>query len=211
MYAGSFLGGVRDVERRTDETLSTTTLAGESMAWRHAVAVRATLLDLAELLQANAPIPIDADTGEESVRAVLDAHYRFGPCSPGRLAECLPDGGATVERLSAADRIEVVDSWVVVPLDRAPENWPAVISLLQAAYEEVAHDVRRIRRRLVADGAADDDALTRAWDGLVGMVETLVDLLARLSGYGEYLGKHDGNDDSGATEFADWTITQLTK
>lgn len=211
MYAGSFLGGVRDVERRIDETLATTTLVGESMPWRHAVAVRATLLDLAELLEANTPIPIDADTGDRSVRAVLDAHYRLGPCSRARLSESLPDGDATVERLTAAGRIEVVDSQVVIPLDRVPQNWPAVISLLQAAYEEVACDARRIHHRVLADGASDDDPLAEAWDGVVGMVEVLVDLLDRLSGYGQYIDEHDRNDDSGTTEFTDWTMTQLTR
>lgn len=211
MYAGSFLGGVRDVERRIDEILATTTLVGESMAWRHAIAVRATLLDLAELLEANAPIPIDADTGDRSIRAVLDARYRLGPCSPTRLSECLPDGEATVERLSDDDRIEVVDSWVMIPLNRATRNWPAVILLLKVIYREVACDARRIHHRVLADGASEDDALVRAWDGLVGMVEVLVDLLTNLSGYGQYIDKHDRTDDSGTTEFTDWTITQLTK
>lgn len=210
MYAGSFLGGVRDVERRIDEILATTTLVGESLAWRHAIAVRATLLDLAELLEASAPIPIDADTGDRSIRPVLDARYRLGPCSPARLNECLPDGEATVERLSADDRIEVVDSWVMIPLNRATRNWPAVISLLKVVYEEVACDARRIHHRVLADGASEDDALAQAWDGLVGMVEVLVNLLANLSGYGQYIDKHDRNDDSGTTEFTDWTITQLT-
>lgn len=211
MYAGSLLGGTQDVERRTEELLSATTLAGESDTWRHAVAVRAVLLDLAELLRANAPIPIGADEGDERFRVVLDALYRSGGCSSDRLRERLPDGGDTLDELAAADRVAVVDSWVVVPLEAVPENWPAVISFLWARFDGIASDVRRIRDRLLADGASEDAPLVRTWSGLVGMIEVMVELLGRLSNYGRYIDERDREDDSGATEFASWTIAQLTE
>lgn len=211
MYAESLLGAVRDVERRIDELLSATVLAGESSTWRHAAALRATLLDLAELLRANTPIPIDADSDDPAFRTALDAVYRSGPLSPDRLAERLSGGSATVDRLSADGRLVVVGSRVLVPLGRAPENWPPIVSLLQTAFEAVAPDVRRVRGRLWADGVRADGPLASAWDGLVEMVEAMADFLAYLSGYGRYINDWAREDDSGATEFADWTITQLTE
>lgn len=211
MYAESLLGAARDIERRIDELLSATALAGEPDTWRHAVVIRATLLDLAELLRANTPIPIDADSDDPAFRTAIEAVYRSGPLSLDGLADRLSGGSAAVDRLSADDRLVVVGSRVLIPLGRAPENWPPVVSLLQTAFETVAPDARSVRGRLRADGAQADGPVAAAWDGLVEMIETIAELFAHLSGYGRYISDRAREDDSGATEFADWTITRLTE
>lgn len=96
MQAKSLLGSARTIDRRLEALLSANLLADGPEPWAHAVAIRATLGDVAEQLRASVPLPAasdDPDPGDERFFRLLDVVAGDEP-TPERAAESLGDDAA---------------------------------------------------------------------------------------------------------------------
>lgn len=198
MRADSLLQGVRRVDEQGERLLSVRTFSGSEPALWVDIAMAA-LVDLAELLRAGAPFPprleTEAEAGDRAgrdyrpdggsgetatgseggpadqddlVRLVLETGYERGSTPIERLEPAVAD------RVAAADRLETVDSRVIVPLSTtAPyaRNWRPLIETLLERLEGVREDFGRIVRRVRAGDA--DRPLATGCEAIAQMLETL--------------------------------------
>ena len=194
MYADSLLHGVRQIDHQGDQLLTLRMLSGPKP--RHHVEVTmSVLLDIAELLRANSPLPLDpaaygsmsgeteyrpdggvhahteADTlrGDGLVSQMVEISYEQGPPTVDGL------DAEIANRVAAADRLETVGSWVIVPLSATPPyalNWRPVIETILDRLDGLLDDYQRVARR-----ARSDDSDRLLVDGLEAIVEML-DLLS---------------------------------
>ncbi|MGQ3413020.1 hypothetical protein ACT4ML_12250 [Natrinema sp. LN54] len=201
MRADSLLQGVRRVDEQGERLLSVRTFSGSEPALWVDIAMAA-LVDLAELLRAGAPFPprleteTEAEAGDRAgrecrpdggsepatgtegkpaerdeadiVRLVLETGYERGSTPIERLEPAVAD------RVAAADRLETVDSRVIVPLSTtAPyaRNWRPLIETLLERLEGVREDFERIVRRVRAGDA--DGPLATGCEAIAQMLETL--------------------------------------
>ncbi|ELY65905.1 hypothetical protein [Natrinema versiforme] len=200
MRADSLLQGVRRVDEQGERLLSVRTFSGSEPALWVDTAMAA-LVDLAELLRAGAPFPprleteIETETSDRAgrdclpdggsgrtatgsgespadrddlVRLVLETGYERGSTPIGDLSPAVAD------RVAAADRLETVDSRVIVPLSAtAPyaRNWRPLIETLLERLEGVREDFERIVRRVQAGDV--DGPLATGCEAIARMLETL--------------------------------------
>lgn len=199
MRADSLLQGVRRVDEQGAQLLAVRTFSGSEPAVRVDIAMAA-LVDLAELLRAGAPFPPRLETETESEAddragrdyrpdggAELETENGDGPAEQDELVRLILETGyergstpiedfepAVADRVAAADRLETVDSRVIVPLaGTAPyaRNWTPLIETLLARLEGVREDFGRIVRRVRADDV--DGPLATGCEAIAQMLETL--------------------------------------
>ena len=206
MRADSLLQGVRRIDEQGDRLLAVRTFSDTDPARRIDETIDA-LLDLAELLRAGAPFPprIEGDPSRSGGRdergsleyrpdsgfqdgSVTDTHSRRDGLVRRVLETSYERGAAsielfdpeTVDRVTTDDRLETVDSWVIVPLSSiAPyaDNWHPVIETLLEHLDGILEDFRRLERRV---RVAESDRTLRAGCGtIVEMLETLVFVIRR--------------------------------
>ncbi len=209
MQAQSILGSARLVDRRLDDLLSATLLADDPAAWNHAAVVRATLTDVAEQLRAGAPFPTgDPAAADESLFGVLGVVAECGQATPERVAATIDGGETALDRLRAADRVEVTGSRLVVPLDgdSAGSNWLAVLEYLQKSVADLAAKASRVHSRVVVDGA--DPALVDAWDSVTERLDALETVLDETTANGRYAERSVAAGETPET-FVAWTADQF--
>ncbi|QCS41028.1 hypothetical protein [Natrinema versiforme] len=214
MRADSLLQGVRRVDEQGERLLSVRTFSGSEPALWVDIAMAA-LVDLAELLRAGAPFPprleteIEAEAGDRAgrdclpdggsdrtatesedgpedrddlVRLVLETGYERGSTPIERLEPAVAD------RVAAAERLETVDSRVIVPLSPAApyaRNWRPLIETLLERLEGVREDFERIVRRVRAGDA--DGPLATGCEAITQMLETLSLVVRRADADARYV------------------------
>ncbi|ELY44632.1 hypothetical protein [Natronorubrum tibetense] len=207
MRADSLLQGVRRVDEQGDRLLAVRTFSDTDPSRRIDETIDV-LLDLAELLRAGAPFPPrtegdpsrsgGTDTERKSLEYRPDGGFQGGGATDThsrrddlvrRVLETSYERGSapielfdseTVDRVTTDDRLETVDSWVIVPLSSiAPyaDNWHPVIETLLEHLDEILEDFRRVERRVRV--AESDRALRADCGTVVEMLETLVFVIRR--------------------------------
>ncbi|OLZ42564.1 hypothetical protein A6E15_17055 [Natrinema saccharevitans] len=207
MRGDSLLGGVRRVDEQGSRLLSLRTFSGPEPARRVEIAMDA-LLDLAELLRAGAPFPprLEPDAAARTADARPDGGSRVGgtngdeDCEDALVRRVLAAGyergattvegfdDATADRIAAANRLETVDSRVIVPLSRtAPHafNWRPVIEALLDRLEGVRSAFGRVRDRVRAAGI--DRPFAAGCEAIVAMLESLSLVVERADAGGRYV------------------------
>ncbi|UPW02276.1 hypothetical protein M0R88_09340 [Halorussus gelatinilyticus] len=210
MQAQSLLGSARALDRRLDDLLSATVLAGDPAAWDDAAVVRTTLTDVAEQLRAGAPFPTGGDPAprDEAFVGLLAALDERDRPTPERVAAALDGGERALDRLRETGRVEVAGSRVVVPLGRDPagSNWWALLEYLRDSVADLAGKASRVRGRVVVDGA--DAALVAAWDSVVERLDALETVLDETTANGRYAERSVAAGD-GPEQFVAWAADQF--
>lgn len=227
MQAKSLLGSARAIDRRLEDLLSARLLADDPAAWTHAAAIRETLADVAEQLRASVPLPAandeSASTEEQAFVNLLGVLAEVADPTPEQVREMVEEskesgesgretgkeGDQPLDRLQAADRVEIRESTLVVPLgqDPAGRNWWAVLEYLRESVADLAGKASKVHSRLTV--ASADDLLVTVWDTVTERLDVLGAVLAEMTANGRYAGRH-ATADEGPTEFVAWTADQFT-
>jgi len=229
MYADSLLHGVRQIHQQGDQLLTLRTFSGPDPHHRVEITT-SVLLDIAELLRANSPLPLDPvahgnmpDEAEYlpdgGVHAHTEADTSRGDCLVSQLIETSYEEGPptvdgldseTVDRVADADRLETVDSWVIVPLSATTpyaHNWRPLIEVVLDRLDSVLEDYRRVARRARSENS--DRLVVDGLETVVEMLEVLSSVIQRADATSRYVRtRTDHRQDELLSKVAD-TTTQL--
>lgn len=183
MYASSVIGSIERIESVLEQLHSLSTYDRDTPFRSLVSAAFATTEEVGSLLEVLIPVvSVDGfttDSGDDPVASLLSARI-----DEGIETELDP---AAIEAAREADRIEVVDGTVIVPLGRrmpGVRNWWLLTGLLADWLGDLVDGYERVKRRAESGASA---TTVGAIASVVAMLSDLRSTLSRCRSLGRYL------------------------